>query len=256
MNGAANRLGTHGSAVTLHNTITSGFALSGPAHPAAWQGRRVAPGEIRMRLLLIVICLLFSADLARAQMVLNDSIGNDPAKEKLCASRAKGKTVPFEIDSRHVAFARSFHPDATFIAIDGASPQLVECYLREGTGRFEPDSYSPEQSYWHLIRPKGFDPGINTQVGISTAAKVCLDAASTKIDRPNFDHSVYTTVVEINLGSPLYHPDASIAGKRAERYDIAVTGTSFYKASGPDLTAVKFSCLLSPMLDVKAIQFK
>lgn len=209
-----------------------------------------------MRLLLTVSCLLFSTGLAKAQMVLNDSIGNDPAKEKLCASRAKGKTVPFEIDSRYVASARSFHPDATFIAIDGPSPQLVECYLREGTGRFEPDSYSPEQSYWHLIRPKGFEPGINTQTGISMAAKVCLDAAPSKINRPNFDHSVYASVVEVNFGSPLYHPGAPIAGRRAERYDIAVTGMSFYKSSGPDLTTVKFTCLLSRMLDVKAIQFK
>jgi hypothetical protein len=215
-----------------------------------------ASGRTRMRLLLIVSCLLFSTGLARAQMVLNGSIGNDPAKEKLCASRAKGKTVPFEIDSRYVATARSFHPDATFIAIDGASPQLVECYLREGTGRFEPDSYSPEQTFWHLIRPKGFEPGINTQIGISMAAKVCLDAAPAKINRPHFDHSVYTSVVEINIGSPLYHPGASIAGKRAKRYDIAVTATSFYNSSGPDLTAVKLTCLLSPMLDVKAIQFK
>ncbi|PYU68056.1 MAG: hypothetical protein DMG49_17020 [Acidobacteria bacterium] len=122
-----------------------------------------------MRLLLIVSCLLFSTGIAGAQMLLNDSIGKDPAKEKLCALRTKGKTAPFEIDSRYVPSARSFRPDATFIAIDGTSPQFVECYLRQGTGRFEPDSYSPEQSYWHLIRPKGFQPGINTQIGISMA---------------------------------------------------------------------------------------
>jgi hypothetical protein len=189
-------------------------------------------------------------------MVLSNSIGNDPDKEKLCEARAKGKTVSFEIDSRYVASARSLHPDATFIAIDGSSPQLIECYLRPGTGRFEPDSYGPEQSFWHLIRPKGFDPGIHTQAGISMAAKVCLDAAPTKIDRPNFDHSVNTGVVEIGLGSPRYHPGASIAGKGAERYDIAVEVTSFYKSSGPDLTAVNVTCLLSPMLDIKAIQFK
>jgi hypothetical protein len=209
-----------------------------------------------MRLLLIASCLLFSTSLARAQMVLNNAIGNDPAKEKLCASRAKGKTVAFEIDSRYVASARSLHQDATFIAIDGISPQLVECYLREGTGRFEPDSFSPEQSYWHLIRPEGFKPGINTQIGISMAARVCLDAAPAKINRPNFDHSVFTSVVEIDVDSPLYHPSITIAGKRAERYDIAVKATSFYRSSGPDLTAVRFTCLLSPMLAVKAIQFK
>ena len=209
-----------------------------------------------MRLLLIVSSLLLFTGIARAEMVRNDTIGNDPDKEKLCASRAKGKPVPFEIDSRYVESARSFNPDATFIAIDGMSPQLVECYLRQGTGKFEPASFSPEQGYWHLIKPKHFEPGINTSEGSSMAAKVCLEAAPAKINRPNLDHSIYSGVIEINIGSPLYHPGASIVGKKAERYDIAVKGTSFYKSSGPDLAAVNFTCLLSPMLDVKAIQFK
>lgn len=209
-----------------------------------------------MRLLLVISGLLLSIGLARAEMVRNDTIGNDPAKEKLCASRAKGKPVPFEIDSRYVERARSFNPDVTFIAIDGLSPQLVECYLRQGTGKYEPASFSPEQGYWHLIKPKHFKPGINTAEGISMAANVCLEAAPTKINRLNLDHSVYSGVIEISIASPLYHPGASIAGKRAERYDIAVKGTSFYKSSGPDLAAVNFTCLLSPTLEVKAIQFK
>lgn len=189
-------------------------------------------------------------------MVRNDTIGNDPDKEKLCASRAKGKTVPFEIDSRYVERARSFNPDVSFIAIDGMIPQLVECYLRKGTGRYEPASSSPEQGYWHLVRPKQFEPGINTTEGRAMAAKVCVEAAPAKMNRPNLDHSVYSAVVEIGIGGPRYHSGASIAGKRAERYDIAVEGTSFYKSSGPDLSAVKFTCLLSPMLDIKVIQFK
>lgn len=209
-----------------------------------------------MRLLFIVGSLLLSTGIAKAEMVRNDTIGNDPDKEKLCASRARGKPVPFEIDSRYVERVRSYNPDATFIAIDGMIPQLVECYLNQGTGKYGPISFSPEQDYWHLIKPKHFEPGINTSKGTSMAANVCLEAAPAKINRPNLDHSIYSGVIEINIGSPFYHPGASIAGKKAERYDIAVEGTSFYKSSGPDLTAVNFKCLLSPMLDVKAIQFK
>lgn len=209
-----------------------------------------------MRLLLVVSCLLLSTGVARAQMVPNGSIGNDPDKEKLCASREKGETAPFEIDSGYLATSRSFHPDATFIAIDGLTPELVECYLREDTGRYEPASFTSELSYWHLVGPKRFEPGIDTESGISMAAKACFDAAPARINRPNFDHSVYTSLHEINIGSPFYHPGASIAGTRAERYDIEVQATSFYKASGPDLTGVKFSCLLSPTLEVKAIQLK
>src|ERR1700692_661208 len=132
-----------------------------------------------MRWLLTFGGLFLFSSFARAEMTLSSSIGNDPAKETLCASRANstipGKMVPFEIDSRYVASARARHPDVTLIAIDGISPQLVECYLREGTGRYEPVSFSPEQGYWHTIKPKG--SGIGTAKARSTAAKACLEAA-------------------------------------------------------------------------------
>lgn len=209
-----------------------------------------------MRFPLFLLALVFFSCAAEAEMVRNDAIGNDPAKEKLCATRAKGKTVPFEIDLKYVERARSFNPDATFVAVDGRSPQLVECYLREGTGKFEPASFSPEQGYWNLIRPQQFKPGINTTKGREMAANACLEAAPSKINRLNFDHSVSQAVVEVDNSGPRYRSGALIAGKKAERYDIAVEGTSFYKSSGPDLTAVKFTCLLSPMLDIKAIQAK
>jgi len=204
-----------------------------------------------MKKLLIFASLLLTPYLANAEMVLNDSIGNDPAKEKLCESRAKGKAVPFEIDSSYVERERLNQPDATFIAIDGISPQLIECYLRQGTGRFEPASMSPEQSYWHTIKPKGFEPGINTDEGRNMAAKVCLEKFLAKSNRPDLDHSVNYNVAEVGINGNR----ALIAGKKAKRYDILATGTAFYK-SKPDLTAVKFTCLLSPSLKVKAIQFK
>ena len=192
-------------------------------------------------------------------MVRNDAIGNDQDKEKLCISRAhaqnpSGKVEPFEIDASYVASKRSLNPDATFVAIGGA---LIECFLAWGNGKFVPASSTGENSHWHLIRPEGFEPGIHTKVGMRMAAKVCVDAAPAKINRPNFDHSVYSTVVEINIGGGrLYQPGVSIAGLTAERYDIAVKGMSFYKSSGPDLDVVNFTCLLSPKLDLKAIQAK
>lgn len=213
-----------------------------------------------MRRVVLSCVLLLAPMLAAAQMVHSDSIGNDPEKAQLCAARAKktlsGSVVPFEIDSRYVARARKVHPDVTFIAIDGMSAQLVECYLREGTGRYEAASFSPEQSYWRLIRPKQFEPGINTNQGRAMAAKVCLDTAPSKLNRPNFSHSVYSAVVEINLGGPRYRPGFAVGSVKAERYDIAVEGTLFYKSSGPDLSAVNFTCLLTSLLEVKAVHFK
>ena len=207
-----------------------------------------------MRRLIIIFSLLTFSGITRAEMVPSESIGNNPENEKLCASRAKIKPVPFLIDSAYVARARARNPDVAFIASDNG--QLIDCYLREGTGRFEPASYSGESSYFHLIKPRQFEPGINTDKGIAMATNTCIEAVPAKINKPNFDHIVRMSVVEIDNTGPHYRAGLIIGGKKAARYDIAVTGTSFYKSSGPDLTAVNFTCLLSPMLDILAIQFK
>jgi hypothetical protein len=192
-------------------------------------------------------------------MVSNSAIQNDPAKEQLCAERAKVTPVPFEIDQTYVADTRAHHPDTTFIAKDGINPELIECRLREETGRYEADTRIPEQSYvfWHLPRPQQFTPGIETVAGQKMAADICLKAARDKVNREGFDHGYDAGVTEINLSvGPWYRPGATIAGMKAERYDIAAGGSLFYKASGPDLDAVRVRCLLSPSLAVKAVEAK
>src|SRR4029079_3884432 len=202
------------------------------------------------RWLAAISGLLVFMDTARAEMIHNGAIGNDPMKEKLCAARAKGKVIPFEIDSRYVARARSQHPDATFIAIDGISPQLIECYLRSGTGRYEPASMSPEQGFWHTIKPNG--PGIGTQQAQSMSIRNCTNAALSKSSSAGLSHSVNNAVIEVDIN----RAGKTIAGHKAERYDIVVQGTSFYKSSGPDLATKKFTCLLSRALQVKAVELK
>jgi hypothetical protein len=213
-------------------------------------------------LCLLFLLLLFS-NIANAEMVASSSIGNDPEKEKLCISRAQrstmSKAVPFVIDSDFVARARSYHSDATFIAVDdGMSPQLIECFLREGTGRFEPNSFSPEQHYWHTIKPQQFDPGMNTVAGPQIAAKICMKRVQETSDQNSFDHIVYNMVIEVPLRATgtAIRAGTLIGGKKSERYDVVVKGTSFYKSSSPDLKAVGFTCLLSPMFEVKAIELK
>ena len=216
------------------------------------------------RILLSALCVISVPTIGKCQMVPGDSIGNDPAKEKLCAARVnlgKVKTVPFEIDLDYVKLVRAHAPDATFIAVEGTVVhvvQLVECELRQGTGRYEPASLTPEGKHWHLIRPQQVTPSIRTLAGQESAGNLCRDKAVAKIDRPNFVHSVYypSEIAEVNIGYPRYHPGVVIAGRTAERYDIVVTGTAFYKSSGPDLAAVKFTCLFSPTLSVKAISIK
>jgi hypothetical protein len=213
----------------------------------------------QLRWMIVVGLLLRLTGIATGQMVRSETIGNDPTKEQLCALRAKKtlgaeKKVPFEIDSNYVARSRALNPDATFIAMDGLSPQLVECFLSEGTGRFEAAIFSPEQWYWHLIKPKQFQPPLGTNEAYSVAANACRKGASPNLPTPNFDHSVILSVTEIN--PPAGHPSSVIAGKAGERYDVLVIGKAFYRPANPDLTAINFSCLLSPMLELKAVQIK
>jgi hypothetical protein len=202
--------------------------------------------------------MVFASMVANGQMVSNSAIQNDPAKEALCAKRAKVKPVSFLIDQNYVNRTRAAHPDTAFIAKDGIIPELLECRVNERTGVYELDSLgSVENPYWHLVRPEQFSPGIHTAAGQLKADDVCFKAAREKVNREEFDHSFgYTTDVnEITLEvAPWYQPGVKVAGVKAERYDIAVVGKLFYKSSGPDLTAFRVSCLLSPTLEVKAVQ--
>ncbi|MGO9435074.1 MAG: hypothetical protein ACLP00_12400 [Terracidiphilus sp.] len=210
-------------------------------------------------LLVFAGSMVFASTIANCQMVSNSAIQNDQAKESLCAKRAKAKPVPFLIDQNYVNGVRAAHPDTTFIAEDGIIPELIECRANERTGEYEVDSLTSEEnpSPWRLVRPEQFAPGIHTAAGQVQADDVCFKAAREKVSREDFDHSYgYTTDVnEITLNvAPWYLPGVKVAGMKAERYDIAVVGKLFYKSSGADLTAFRATCLLSPTLDVKAVQ--
>jgi hypothetical protein len=210
-------------------------------------------------LLIFAGSMVFASMAANGQMVSNSTIQNDPAKEALCAKRANvKKPVPFLIDQEYVNRTRGAHPDTTFIAEDGIIPELIECRVSEDGGVYELDSLSSEENrYWHLVRPEQFAAGIHTAAGQVQADDVCFKAAREKLNREGFDHSFgYTTDVnEITLDvGPWYRPGAKVAGMKAERYDISVTGKLFYKSSGLDQTAFHVSCLLSPTLEVKAVQ--
>jgi hypothetical protein len=214
---------------------------------------------------LAIITFTFSW-LASAQMVRNDSIGNDPAKEKLCVERAISghrdqHTVPFEIDQDYVLGWRRGDPDAAFIAVESntfGSADLIHCQVNPGTGKYGPMGREPERpGRWRLIKPEQFQPGYYTQVGINRVVDRCRDAVTAKINRIAPDQSSITGAPkEVSGTLGLYHVGVLIGGRRAERYDIAASGRLLYKTTGLDMGAVNFTCLLSPMLDVKAIEIK
>jgi len=209
------------------------------------------------RFLVFAGSMVFASIIANGQMVFNSAIQNDPAKEGLCAKRAQVRPVPFLIDQNYVNMIRAAHPDTTFIAEDGIVPELIECRANEQTGVYEVDSLGYEEyQYWHLVRPEPFAPGTD-QAWQEQADNVCFKAAREKVNRGEFDHSFGDTtavnVITLNA-APWYLPGVKVAGMKAARYDIAVVGKLFYKSSGPDLTAFRATCLLSPALEVKAVQ--
>lgn len=212
-----------------------------------------------MKKLLAVLIAFAICGYANAQMVLNDLIGNDPEKEKLCAARAKEKMVPFVIDSEYVKRSRALNPDATFIATDGTSPQLIECYRSEGTGKFQPVSMSPEQNYWHLVKPESFAPGLRTDVGIKMVRQACKEVFLEKVSRPNLQRAVVgLSAQEIDKTKTIYwekRKRKQIGGKQLVRYDIFIDGTASYEIGSVDLKVIPFACVFTPMLKLKAFQF-
>lgn len=211
------------------------------------------------KFLLGLICLLITNS-AFSEMLLNSQIGNDPEKERVCEMRAKGKKVPFEIDSNYVASARSMYPDATFIALDEGSPHLIQCNRSEATGKFQPFSWSPEQKFWSLIRPKGFEPGLNTNAGHDKVRKACKEVFLEKINRPNLERAIVDRFAkEIDKSKTIYWEKRKrnqIGGKQLERYDVFIDGTAYYQTGKIDLDAIPFACLFSPMLELKSFQLK
>jgi hypothetical protein len=205
---------------------------------------------------------------ATAQMIRNDAIGNDPALEKLCIERAIAKRgtgidgplrfVPFEIDSKTVSNSRRWAPETTWIALQNdLFGLLVSCANTDASGRFEPTFETRMEWAYHTLSPpphevKKFQPGTDTREGIKIAVNRCFDAAVAKINRPNLDH---TSSDQIVTEGP--RPGrVSIGGVKTERFDVMTTGTAYYRTGAPDMYAVDFSCLFSPMLEIKAIELK
>jgi hypothetical protein len=235
----------------------SGAPLSGrttpppnqpPANPAPPQSRVAASAAA-------------SSDPTSARnvrMLRNDAIENDPTLEKLCIDRTLHPpntvigtlyTVPFLLDSSYVLRVRADYPDATFIAVSssrsGFGGQLVECSRLSG-GKFGPATQSPEGNwYWSLIKPQQLrGPG-----WMSIAADRCRRAAERKAGDTGIERSSYSSVQEVAEGR-------QIAGMLTAAWDVEVKGDVVLKGPGPDLPVFNFSCLLSPMLEVRAVELQ
>jgi hypothetical protein len=205
---------------------------------------------------LLAVLLAGISAVCNADMISNELIGNDVALEKLCITRAKVKPVPFFMDERYLNSSRTNDPDVTFIAADGISPQLIQCKRNGGDGKYGPFSSSPETWYWHLKKPPQFSPSISTNQGASIAAKLCVDEVKTKVSEADVSSINRNLLLEISLTGPLYKAGFTVNGIKANRYDVLVGGNILLKSNGPDLKAKPYMCLLSPMLELRAISLK
>jgi hypothetical protein len=205
---------------------------------------------------LLAVLLAGISSVCNAEMISNELIGNDAALEKLCITRAKVKPVPFVIDERYLNLSKTNDPDVTFIAADGISPQLIECKRSSGDGKYGPFSSSPENRHWHLKKPPQFSPNITTNQGASIAAKLCMDEVRSKVSEDEISSINRNMLLEISLTGSPYKVGYTVNGVKANRYDVLVGGNLLLKSNGPDLRARPYTCLLSPMLDLRAISLK
>ena len=206
-----------------------------------------------MRLAAHAFCLCLPLSFANAQMmILNEPVYQDPVRLQLCNQRShvgdlvgprfpnvRITSVPFEINPNFLASTRALYPDATFIVIEnGMSSQLVVCAANGGA--YRPITGGAEATnQWSLVRPQ------QAPNALGKAVSVCLDAAPSKINQPNFYRAASRgPASEVNIGNGLFPPGTMVGQVKAERFDFAVRGVASYKTSGPDQININFTCLL------------
>ena len=199
-----------------------------------------------------------------AQMIRSDALQQDTAKLNLCIDRARHghslsigdqDLVLFEIDAGFVERIRKDTPDVTFFATATA---LYECEVA-GNGLYSPAFSSGENWYWHVIRPPGFQPAINTVDGSRLAANTCLKDVPQHADIPAFDHAGYFGAQDIGYISPKVTSKPNrlrVAGVPVSSYDVEVTGVAYFKTPTIDLLMLEYVCLYSPMLELKAVGWR
>jgi hypothetical protein len=224
----------------------------------------MANTPVKHKVAYLVLTLL-AAPVGHAQMIRSADLQQDTTKLSLCIDRARhghGLTiadqedlVPFEIDAGYLARARKEDPVATFFAVPDT---LYEC--RAGYGLYQPVWGSGESWFWHVIRPPSFQPPINTDAGSQLAANTCLKDVPQHADVPAFDHAGYHTAHDVGYLSPRVTAKPTrpmIGGVPVSSYDVKVTGVAFFKTSSEiDLLTLEFTCLYSPMLELKAVGWR
>lgn len=214
--------------------------------------------------LVYLVMWLLSVPISYAQMIRSDALEQDTAKLNLCIDRSRHGVslaigdqdlVPFEIDAGYLARAKKENPNVTFFATPSA---LYECKVA-GNGLYSAASSDGENWFWHVVRPPSFQPSINTDDGAHLAANTCLRDVPKHADLQPFDHAGYFTAHDVGYLSPRLtaKPTRPTVGDvPISSYDVEVDGVAYFKTSGIDLLMLEFTCLYSPMLELKAVGWR
>lgn len=217
---------------------------------------------VKMKRWIICGFTLVLTSLSNAEFINGESI-SDPEKIDICVSRATSKTKikeGFLINSKFVDVERRNYPDAVFAAINPENPQLVTCYTRKGTGRFEPASYynSSNKSYWRVIRPEN-PVDINLLSGQRMVAGICKTEVLKKINPQDIKNISINTVNEVNRNAGVRYPIGfSVNNVKAVKYDVISDGRLILNSSsnGIDNDVKEIKCLLDYSFKIKSIEIK
>jgi hypothetical protein len=215
---------------------------------------------------LMCLAILVLTRTCGAQMVRSDQLKQDQAKLNLCIDRARHdrsfgigigtqELIPFEIDMQFVERERKEYPEVTFFA---TTRGLIECTVT-GIGKYGPLSFDNGATwYWRPLipTPPSFVPSIETAEGERVAGKKCIADIPTHADLANFDHAVYNQAYTVGyLGSKntdeAHYP--MVAGVRVTSFDVEVMGSAYFKTDTVDQIMLLYTCLYSPMLELKAV---
>jgi hypothetical protein len=224
---------------------------------------------MRFKAALVCIAILMLSRYCCAQMVVSDQLKQDPVRLNLCIDRARhdrsfgigigtDELVPFEIDMQFVERVRKEYPDVTFFA---TTRGLIQCSVT-GIGKYGPMFFdNGERWFWKSLIPipPSFKPSIDTVEGRRIAEDRCLADLPRHADLTNFDHAGYDDPYTVGyLGSKgnndPNHP--MIAGVKVSSFDVIVTGASYFKTDTIDQIMLLYTCLYSPMLELKAVGWK
>jgi len=226
------------------------------------QFNKIGSFKIMKKWIFAIIGMVGLTPFCKAEFIDGESI-SDKNKVDICVSRAANKTKLVEgflIDRRFVEIQRESHADAVFAAINPNNPQLVVCYTRSSTGKFEPASYlnSSNKSDWKIKRPEN-PIDVGSYNGQKMVINKCKDGLLGRIDPHNIKSVTTTSVGEVNRNSGVRNPIGLEVNKvKALKYDVVTDGRIILNtlSNGIDHDTVDYKCLLDPSFKIKSIEIK